>query len=115
VSDGDVIVFCTISAMPRHARRIDTSDSIYDESLRLADMAFLPFESAAFGASAYQQMFTEAFRERGVTARPTLATVVPEPAREVSTAPLPACWTEQRVDRGSPYRSHSTREKSMTD
>jgi hypothetical protein len=104
VSNGDVIVLCPVSASPRAAKPrkpLLASDDVFGEVLRLADVAFSPFEVSSYGATMSQQMFTEAQESTGRASTARGTTVIPKAAEEVSAAPLPGGVPCEGVGTGS--------------
>jgi len=84
-------------ALARFERELENRDEVFKEILRLADAAFLPYETSPCGNSAYHQMWKDE-EEEITTAHPaTVPTTVAQRAEGISTQPLPACWTAERI------------------
>jgi hypothetical protein len=101
VTNGDLVVLHPVPASRKvtvAAREPDKPDQVFNEILRLADTAFLPYETSQHGSAAYQQMWQEDEKDEEdeeeidpPTTIPTRLTAQPD---GVSTQPLPTCWDD---------------------
>jgi hypothetical protein len=68
--------------------------------LRLADLAFLPYEVASFAGVVYQQTWLDEHgdEEDRYDERETMATVIGERPIAVSCEKLPSIWVDPRGD-----------------
>jgi hypothetical protein len=113
VSDGDVVVLCPIPQPPRRGRQrpAPSSAAIFEEVVRLADVAFHPFEASQYGAALYRQMLADATRRR-VPPKESAPTVIPGEVGEVCAVPLPPCWADERAPRSQAFRSRTVKVKA---
>jgi hypothetical protein len=105
VSDGDTVVLCPVPEPPRQGRhrRAPPKSGIFHEVVRLADVAFHPFEASEHGATLYRQMLAEA-RRREPPPKMAAPSVIPEEMAAPCVGPLPACWPEERTPRRRAFR-----------
>jgi hypothetical protein len=112
VASGDLVVLHPVSGSesavrgapepPATDREIGRRDQVFNETLRLADLAFTPYEASPFGGAAYQQMWKNYQKDRVATHPET--TNIGKAVLRVSEAPLPVCWAHKRVRSGRPRK-----------
>jgi hypothetical protein len=103
VASGDLIVLHAVPGAA-HARRAparadaDAGDGLFLEMLRLADLAFLPYEIASAAALVYQQTWDDeqAEEEEQARERAPAPTVVAARPAGVSCEQLPPIWADQQ-------------------
>jgi hypothetical protein len=99
VINGDIVVLHPVpaskkaAATPRHTREPDKRDQVFNETLRLADTAFLPYETSQYGSAAYRQMWRED-EENIEDDPPPIPTRLAAQPEGVSMQPLPTYWEE---------------------
>jgi hypothetical protein len=103
VATGDLIVLHSIAApAPKTPARVerDGSDGLFVEILRLADVAFAPYEVSLFADLVYQQMWAEQQEDADARdlAREQPKTVLGERPRSVSCESLPPLWFAKRPE-----------------
>jgi hypothetical protein len=101
VSTGDLIIMQNVAA-PSAKKPVkegrERSDGKFAEMLRLADVAFAPYEVSVSADIAYRQMWAEqqqAAEAREIPWEPP-KTVIGEPAQSVSDECLPSLWSVKR-------------------
>jgi hypothetical protein len=101
VASGDLIVLHTVSGPDRSRKSPsrqstgDSSDGVFHEMLRLADIAFLPYEIASFADLVYQQSGVDEQAEDDERCEmEPMATVLGERPTEVSCEKLPSFWVD---------------------
>ena len=110
VVDGDIIVLHVVQTAPqRILPETDRSDDIFNEVLRLADVAFIPYETSPYGGIVYQQMAAEDREEE--QSDEIEVTTVGKKAEEISTTKLPVCWKERPSKGSSQIRSRTFTQK----
>lgn len=101
VCDGDTIVLHTVNIQPQKKQAPSDGekrkakikmDNIFNEMLRLADVAFIPYETGLYGSLVFQQMLKEIPEE--TEPEEILPSFLYQPASEASTDPLPIFWNE---------------------
>jgi hypothetical protein len=84
---------------------LEGHDKVFNEILRLADTAFLPYETSQFGSVAYEQMWKDEEEDYADGAAPPVPTRLVGPASAISTDPLPSCWEEMKSTRHKTART----------
>lgn len=70
-------------------------ENVVSEVLRLADVAFIPYEISRYGSLVYEQMTSETKHETGEIFPQEEIHITGKPKR-ISTAKLPICWEERK-------------------
>jgi hypothetical protein len=96
VLNGDVIILYNVTSLspPRDgSSSLDDDHGLVLEALRLADLAFLPYEVSACADAVYRQMWDD-HKGGGIVADDAVpsATVVAGKPTRVSDQPLPSIW-----------------------
>lgn len=120
VVDNDFIVVHSIETepplyqeFPFEEQETGQNDNVFEEILRLADVAFIPYETSRYGFLVYEQMTTET-KQDAEDDFPQEETHVTAKPKRISTAKLPICWEERKtrnqINRQACHtRKHGTR------